>query len=340
MRVNDAGDAVWRKSVANPGHESLLWDVHADGHDGFVAAGYSDAAGTSDGWLVRFTSSGEISWEKRFDMGGVDRFYMLAADASIPGGGWLCVGQSDDKAGKNRAWVVRTDASGRELSHAIWSTDANDRAFAAQPIGFDCVVGGMTGRGHDDANGFIARVDASGTERWRYVMSDWPFSVIHGIKPLADGHFLVSGYRNTRAGLGSQGFILVIDEMGNVLRQTSLGGPGNDRTLHALAFSDGSCAVIGHSQSPDAADGRTGWDMSLFALDREGGVRFSSRFGGKGTEFGRGIDGTASDLWLVGHTESPSGNESRVYVVRLDLTTQGDAKNHGIKDQSGPAGTH
>ncbi len=320
VRVDGRGDVVWRRVVGGEG-EDLLWSVVADG-DGFIAVGHttSKGAGSLDGWMIRVDAKGELVWEKTFGGTGDDRFYSFAPVT----GGFACVGQkSSSGAGKSDAWVLKTDASGNQIASWTWGTPEVERAFAIQPAGDGFVLSGMTGPGEKEASAFVACLDSGGKEIWRVLQPKPGFGVAHGIAPLPDGKFLVTGYDMPDAAKGADGFAFVVDQNGHVQAKGTFGGKGNDRALHAATFADGSSVVVGYSQAEGARDGMSGWDLTLYALGPNCENTWTGRFGGPGPEMGRAIAGTARDLWVVGQTSLLRPSGSGLYLIRLDVSVLG-----------------
>ena len=319
VRVNGEGDVLWRKRVGGKGAD-LLWTAAPDRAGAFACVGFTSSrgAGATDGWFVRFDSTGAILSEQVHGGAGDDRLVRMRRD----GDGWMMVGQRAmaDTALGMQAWVLRVDGTGRERSSWTWGGAGIDRAFGVEPApGGGCVIAGLTGESREVAASFVTRLGPDGRALWTHREKKPGLQVGYDVTRAADGNFLVAGYGFTSVARDRDGIVVRFDPGGRVLERHVLGGPTYDRVDQALPFADGTVAVLGYSQRPGARDDETHWDIVVRHLDARGGERWVGRFGGSGVEFARGMAGTPEDLWLVGHTTS-ARTASAAYLVRLDLT--------------------
>jgi hypothetical protein len=317
LRVDREGEVLARRTYGGAGAE-LLWFVHPDGRGGLLGAGFTSSrgAGGFDGWVFRLDAQGALAWEKTYGGAGDDRFTMMRPTR----GGWLLVGQTASRgAGGADAWVVKVDAEANEVAQWTWGDAGIDRAFALHATeDGGCVIAGMAGATHEESDAFVVKLDAAGRPAWTHRERRAGFQVAHDVRPLAGGGLLVTGYGFVSAKQHIDGFALRMTGAGRVLRETSFGGPTYDRANHSEAFDDGSAVVVGYSQRPGATDEDGWWDLVVHVLDPTGRATWTQRFGGQGVEFGRGVGGTADDVWIVGHTST--GREgSSVLLVRLEL---------------------
>lgn len=324
LRIDGNGEVVWRAEFGGP-RRDLLWAAVPGGDGGaFTIVGFTESlgAGKFDGWMICTDAKGALVWERTF--GGPEDEWLTSIRRAPDGSSLLAVGQTASAgAGGIDAYVVKTGLDGREI--ATWTTGGTglDRAFGIEPTpDGGCLVAGMTGEVKEKCDAFVTRFAPDGRVAWTRLVAARPgFDVAHDVHADPRGGFRVFGYTTFDAATkkGVDGFAVRLSEAGEILSETTFGGGDHDRTLHGLPFANGSAIVVGHSQPTTAPDEDTGWDFVVRAIDAQGAVAWTGRFGGPGVEFGRGVAGSTGDVWIVGHTESENGARSAAYLVRLAL---------------------
>jgi hypothetical protein len=321
VRVDRDGEVVWRREIGGKGEDNL-WAIQPDPTGGFVCAGYtaSTGAGALDGWLVHIDADGITQWAKTFGEAANDRFWSLARNGTH----WLAVGEAEGRgAGGIDALVIRIDAAGKGLEVFTNGRSDLDRAFAVVPMpdgGF--AIAGMTGSDRQHAFPFIANLGPNGKESWRRVIQSRGFGVAHDLHLAANGDLLAFGYAIADHRTNHDGFVVRLSSAGEQLAEQQFGGATSDRSLHARVFADDSALVVGYAQRAASNEPDAQWDLCTWRLNAVGQVDWVGRFGGDMAEFGRGVAGDATGLWIVGHTGS-SGATNRMFVVRLDAHVGG-----------------
>lgn len=156
---------------------------------------------------------------------------------TIPGGGYVVGGASEDTTGFDEVYLMRFDANGDTLWTKVFGDPNGNQFWIGQQVkhltdgGF--VIAGFTEAGNWD--GFALRTDASGNELWRRVYG-WSSSYSDGLTsviPVEDGDLFMSGSRFFADGTGD-----------NWLQRTDALGDLRWRVSWGAEFSEGSCNVI------------------------------------------------------------------------------------------------
>ena len=183
-------------------------DVAVDAAGYVYVAGWTDASGPSgaDGWVIKLTpDASQIVYSVAFVGSGFDIAHALAVDAA---GDVYVVGETTSsdfptvnpfqarRDGDSDAWIAKLNSSGAVVYASYYggSSFEGASAVAVGPAG-SVYVGGTTGSG------------------------DLPRA---------------TGFQQVFGGGFADGFVLKIDDAGNPLYATYLGG-SNDDSLHALA---------------------------------------------------------------------------------------------------------
>jgi hypothetical protein len=318
LRVNSEGKVLWRKVFGTTGLD-LIFSCLPDGPDGFVCVGFKAPTGETgmkamDGWILRVSPDGNITWEHTYGGTGEDRLTGIRKTQE----GWIAVGHRETN-GKIEAWVLRIDVKGEQLNSWTYDSALPTKGLDVLPLqdGGFVIVGGE-GEQRETSDGFVIRIDAKGRKVWSHPISGPGFQVGYHLQPFRDDSFLVIGYGGTEKTKDHQAYVLRITAEGKVRYHKTFGGSTHDRATNALILANDSLIVVGQTQRAGVADEDSGWDMIVYALNAEGTPISSTRYGGEGVEFGRAVKGEAQNLWIIGHTTSPNG--SNVLMVRMDAS--------------------
>jgi hypothetical protein len=162
VRLDSRGSVLWHRSFGGTNHEYLSQMVETS--DGaFAAVGRTESSdgnvtgfrGEYDGWVVKFSPSGELLWER---VVGGEMWDWGSNIAASPNGGVLFSGYSfswDGDGEGNRGdydyQLVRFDGQGRRLWSRMYGGPKDDFAqgMVALPDGTYLVTGGSVAAGND-----------------------------------------------------------------------------------------------------------------------------------------------------------------------------------------------
>ncbi len=215
VKVDNSGNIVWDKTYGGTGSDYLKRIVATTG--GFIVAGYTngDGAGDYDGFLIKIDSTGNIIWDRTF--GGTD-WDAFESVVNTSDGGFVAAGKTQsDGAGGNDGFLIKVDSSGTIVwDKTIGSTgsDIFNTVLATTDGGF--IAAGYTGGdGGGGLDGFLVKVDSSGTLVWDKTVGgsedEWIFSVIE----TSDGGLMTAGKSPSDGAGESDGLLMKIDGNGN-----------------------------------------------------------------------------------------------------------------------------
>ncbi|MFN8155488.1 MAG: T9SS type A sorting domain-containing protein [Bacteroidia bacterium] len=230
--------------------------------------------GSSDYWVIRTDSSGNILWDKTF--GGNDeeicKSILSLQDGSFVIAGYSSSGISGDKTeqgyGFSDYWIVRIDSAGNKIWDKTLGSSFLDYLTCAM-ISYDgkIVIGGYSNspnnliKNENTKGGFdfwILKLDTAGNIIWQNTIggsnADKPSTLLE----LPDNSILITGSSaspvssdKTSAGYGQNDFWIVrISSTGTLLGQFCYGGSLNDEAKSAVFMPDGSFLFTGESNSP------------------------------------------------------------------------------------------
>jgi len=215
--------------------------------------------GSSDIWLARIDRNQNLIWNRRFGSSGGELTFSIAPAAD---GGFLVCGATDGPLSHDLAyapinpananldwWLLRLDANGDTLWTRRLGGDYTERCWAScqMPDG-GWVVAGETASPRSGNISEHPRGWTPGDESW-----------------------------------GNDGWIVRLNDQGNIMWERRLGGSGDDNLRHLLPLPDGGLLVSGESGSLPDFDRQApnlGWrDGWIVKLDASGNILWDKAFG-------------------------------------------------------------
>ncbi|MEW6196102.1 MAG: SBBP repeat-containing protein [Bacteroidota bacterium] len=316
-KFNTNGDVLWAKGAGGTGADVSYSIVVDNSNNAYITGYFSNtatfgsieltSAGSSDVFVVKYDTNGNIVWAKRAGGSSGDTANCITINASsiyltgffmgntsIFGEDTLSsVGNSDVFIVKyntngDAIWAKSAGGSGGEIGYYI-NTDADGNLYIVGNLGsggatFSSVQ--LTSAGGNDI--FVAKYNASGDVIWAKSAggtgNDYGYNVA-----VKNKNIYVSGYFNDVATFGSfqlttnggnDVFISKYDENGNVILARSVGGTGTD----------------------------DGWGI---ALDDKENIYVGGRFGSSSISFG--------SYTLTNSNSATTGTSYDVFVAKFGL---------------------
>jgi hypothetical protein len=183
------------------------------------------------------------------------------------------------------------------------------------PGGCFVIAGRTESFGEGDYDCWVLRLDSSGRVQWAKTYGGAGHEAASAIRPTPDGGYLVAGWTESFGAGGKDFWVLKLDPEGDVIWQESYGGAGDEALFSALVADDGSCLVLGETNSFGAGPR----DALVVKLDSQGHVLWARTYGGPGDDRPRFIRQTHDGGYvIVGHTTSFGSGYHDGWLVKLD----------------------
>ena len=260
LKLNSSGNIQWQRTYGGFNDDELfcLRQTH-DG--GYLVGGYSNSgytvehpfiSFTTDFWLLKLDSAGDIQWQKKIGGSGQDFLYSLDATSdggSIIGGDSnsnISDDKTDDNFGGADYWILKLSSSGNiQWQKTIGGSDSDELRKIIQTSDGGYIAAGIStsdssGLKTENSRGFydfwILKLNASGNIQWQKTIGGDLSDILFDIKELPNGTFLAGGYTNsnisgdkTEAGQGGEDYWLVkLSSAGQILWDKTIGGNGDD----------------------------------------------------------------------------------------------------------------
>jgi hypothetical protein len=360
VKLNNTGTIEWQKCVGGyDGDYAESIRQTADG--GYIVTGRSasidgDVTGNHGGnlvtdyWVVKLDSAGSIVWEKC--LGGTDWDGAESVRQTYDGGYIIAgsAGSNDgDVTGFNGGldyWIVKLDSSGILVWQKCLGGSQNDRAYSIQQtLDSGYIVAGGSASNDSDVTGshgmydfWIVKLNKTGFIDWEKCLGGSSDDYNASISLTLDGGYIVAGGSNSsdgdvtgnHAGNGGDGWVVKLDNNGNIDWQKCYGGDSIDYFNCIQQTSDSGYIISGMSKSinGDVTNNHGGGDCWIVKLNNSGSIEWQKCYGGYNNyEESSSIQQTFEGGFIfTGYTGSSDGDVtgfhggSDYWVVKLSST--------------------
>jgi hypothetical protein len=337
---------------------------------GFIVAGSSFSSNTgtlaglmnngqSDYWIIRLNSSGGIVWQKLLGgtLNDAAKSIQQTSDGGFIVGGHSYSSNTGTLAGVTNHggadnWILKLDANGNTLWQKL--RGGNDDDFLhdiRQTSDGGYIVTGVSLSTHTGdlldlaTNGifdsWIYKTDSNGNIVWQKLYGGTNSDYLVSIQQTTDGGYICAGYTGssnsgTLTGTTNNGvidgWILKLDNLGNMFWQKVYGGSLYDALISIQQTTEGGYIVSGFAYSGNNGtflgyNNNGVSDYWIMKLDDSGVITWQRLWGGVGAEVSHSIKQTSDGGFIVaGFSQSNNGtlaglinNGSADYwILRLD----------------------
>ena len=263
LRLDAAGEFVWERAYG--GDRSCTGQsvvVTSDGRYLIAGTIESEVGSDMDVYLLCVDEDGNELWARSFGTPLDEYGGQLLETAD---GGYVIVGNSVDRndvvadpgaagyagfAGRSNAYVLRTDADGREIWSRRFETVDNVIASggAITDEGGVVILSYILRYPVDDNDVRLFKIDADGDEMWSRRWEEGKASG-YDLISTSDGGFLISGARSFSEDSSyekADALLIKVDQDGNEIWLTTFGEPDMVETAHVVTeVADGSYVCVG-----------------------------------------------------------------------------------------------
>ena len=315
--------------VGYTAEETLTWDktfggIEADMANsivqtedgGYAVAGYtwSKGAGRQDFWVIKLYEDGSIEWDRTFGGSAADVIYSIIQTKDR---GYAVAGKTKSIASGEKAWVIKMNTRGNKVWDNTFAKRTDDEIFSIiQTKDGGYTVCGYTGaKDWGEVDSWIIKLDKTLNIEWDKTFGGIGWDETNSMLQEEDGSFIVFGFVQSKDKGREDGWIIKLNENGEMVWDKSFGGSQNDEVFSGIKTADGGYAVCGYTESKGAG----GCDAWIVKLDEDGEVVWDKAFGGIEAEVANSIIQTGDGGYvLAGYTESKGAGREDAWVIKLD----------------------
>lgn len=282
VKIDATGNLIWEKSFGYSGIDegntiiktsdnnfivSGVLDVTASNGEGNLNKNTNRHAG-GDYWNLKISNNGDLIWARYYGGTFTDTALGLAENES---GEIITIGSSDsndvdikNNKGSYDFWVVNSAANGNLIWEKSFGGSEIDEARGIVKVNDGFIIAGDTRSIDKDVslnNGgadlWLIKVNETGNLIWEKSFGGSNFDVARSINKTNDNGFIIAG--SSRSANGdvalnngqNDAWIITVNESGNLLWQTTIGGSKIDFAYDAIQKTNGDYIIVGESQSND-----------------------------------------------------------------------------------------
>lgn len=249
IKTDSAGETLWEQvlgGVKNDVANSLI--VLENGECLVVGNTASYGAGSSDAWLIKTSSDGEVLWNitlggSSFDNG---REIILSSDSS-----YLIVGETSSYgSGWNDVWLMKIDPDGAVSWNKTYGGSMNDVGKSMRETDDGYIMAGTSESFGDNLlEGYIVKVDSEGELEWEETYGGTSDDYLESIEIFPDTGYLGVGYTFSSGAGESDVWLFSISPSGDSIDETFYGGALHDRMYKVIPTSDDGYILAGFTWS-------------------------------------------------------------------------------------------
>lgn len=281
LKLDNNGNLIWEKNFGFSGSDQSFvikktndgafllggsLDVTASGGQGNSKTTQKHAGG--DYWLIKIDENGTKLWSRYF--GGQFSDTLLAI-AETDSGNLILTGSSDssdtdvtNNLGEYDYWLVSTNSlgnilwkknfGGSQIDEAFSITKTSDNHFLVVGYSRSSDINVSINNGSSDI--WLIKIDENGNLIWEKNYGGSSFEEAKKIIETTNGFYIVGSSRSSDFDLqknngNKDGWILKIDENGNLQQQLSFGGSNLEEINSITELENGTLIVVGESWSAD-----------------------------------------------------------------------------------------
>ena len=271
-KLNSNADIEWEKTYGGSNTDKATCiQQTADGS--YIVVGYSYSVngnvtnnnGGSDAWILKLNANGDIEWQKTYGGSTIDGLTNIKQTTD---NGYIAVGYTDsddgdipNNQGYTDAWAIKIAANGNlEWSKSFGGSDGEWINDVQQTINGEYLIVGFTFSNNGDitnnygiADWWVIKLQTNGNLSWQKTYGGSGFDRANCIQKTNDGHYIIAGNTVSSDGDviithgGSDAWVVKIDDLGNILQQTTVGTNGKEYTNSILQTHDNNFLITGYS---------------------------------------------------------------------------------------------
>ena len=277
VKISFSGNIEWQKCFGGTEFD-VATSIQQTFDGGYIVAGYTSSNdsnvtgnhGSSDIWVVKISSSGNIVWQKC--LGGKDSEKCSTIKQTIDGG-YICAGETYSSRngdvsynhGSSDYWIVKLNNIGDIEWEKCFGGSKHDFAVDIQET-YDrgYIVTGITESNNWDVSGnhgksdyWIIKLNYSGFIEWEKCLGGSNYDDAMSIQQTFDGGYISAGSTYSKDGDVESDhnyedyWIVKLNPLGEIKWQKCLGGSSSEMASFVQQVNDGGYIISGFTQSND-----------------------------------------------------------------------------------------
>ena len=274
----------------------------------------SFGAGSSDVYLVKTDSAGNMLWNKTFGGPGFDQGWSVQQTTD---GGYVITGNIGSSTYDSNLYLVKTDSAGNMLWNKTFGGSGRDIGWSVQQTndGGYIITGVTHSFGAVSGDAYLVKTDSAGNMIWNKTFGGLGWDVGESVQQTNDGGYIIAGGTYSFGAVSGDIYLVKTGSAGNMLWNKTFGGSGIDYGYSVQQTVDQGYIITGITWSFGAGLD----DVYLVKTDSAGNMIWNKTFGGTNHDYARSVQQTDDGGYIIaGGTESFGSGIYDVYLVKTD----------------------
>jgi len=269
LKLTSEGVVEWQFTYGGIG-DDRAYSIQETSDEGYIVAGYMHFFGvqTSDIWILKLTSGGDIEWQHIYGGTGDDKAYSVQQTSE---GGYIVAGSTQYLGAMDHDfWVLKLTPAGFFEWQRIYRGYGDDVAYFVQETSDEgyIVAGDTNSFGFKESEFWVLKLTSIGDIEWERIYGGSDNDYLNCIQETSDGGYVVTGNTYSFGGGDSDFLVLKLSSTGNIEWQRAYGGSEEDVTYYIQETSDEGYIAAGYTDS----FGVGGSDFLLLKLFSNGDI--------------------------------------------------------------------
>ena len=348
-KIDSLGMILWENSYGGTNVDYAGCIVECTDH-GFIISGYSYSNdgdivvnnGSADCWILKIDSIGNLEWQTSI---GGSQFENATSIIQTSDSGFIFTGYSHSEDGDLSEHfgssdvadliVFKLDKFGNILWNRVFGGVYDDFGTSITITNDgDYLICGTTNL-YDYFDYWVIKLDSEGNLIWDKSYGGSEYDVAYAILETTNNNILITGESSSddgdvefhHPGENKDMWTLLLDSVGEIIWQRSLGGAGADEGHSLLECNDGTYIIAGNTTTLDDGDvsGHHGGmfyaDYWVVKLDSSGVIKWQKCLGGSNSDFAFSINKSSESSYLIsGYAWSDDGDITEHYIGDIPAT--------------------
>ncbi|MCA6066050.1 T9SS type A sorting domain-containing protein [Chryseobacterium sp. RG1] len=327
IKLNALGNIQWQKEFGGSDTDKAH-SVRQTVDGGYIVAGETQSTngdvtgnhGSSDYWIIKLNSSGNLQWQKTYGGSAND---IARSIRQTTDGGYIVAGETSStngdvtgNHGSSDYWIIKIDSLGNLQWQKTFGGTADDKAQDIEQTadngyiiaGFATSNNGNVVGNHGSYDYWIIKLTSTGDIQWQKSFGGSAVDRANCIRKAADGGYFIAGWTTSANGdvtlnNGSSDYwILKITSTGDIQWQKSFGTSFQEEAYGVDDTIDGGCIVTGLRYSVPQEGPSTGTaypDYWIIKLDVSGNIEWQNTYGGPLSDISTSVQQTSDGGYIV-----------------------------------------
>jgi uncharacterized delta-60 repeat protein len=269
LKLTSEGDVEWQFTYGGIGDDTA-YAIQETSDGGYIVAGYSHLFGatTSDIWILKLTSEGDIEWQHIYGGTGDDKAYSVQETSDE---GYIVAGSTQYLGAQDHDfWVLKLTPAGFFEWQRIYGGFGDDVAYYIQETSDEgyIVAGDTDSFGNKESELWVLKLTSIGDIEWERIYGGSDNDYLNCIQETSDGGYVVTGNTYSFGAGDSDLLALKLSPAGDIEWQRTYGGSEEDAAYYIQETSDEGYVAAGYTDS----FGNGGSDFLLLKLFSDGDI--------------------------------------------------------------------